>query len=268
MRSYYNYDDEPRDTGVRISFGSGWTRAVKALILVTAALYLVELVLIRRFGMESILTTFGMYRANFLKGWVWQPVTSIFVHDPGGLGHLLLNMLGLYFFGGDVDRRLGRLGFLGLYFLSGIVGALLCLSYGDAPSFGASGAVLGVLAAFAVLFPDARILIFFVLPVRARTFAIFYAFISVAGILMGSEGVAHWGHLGGLAVGFLYAMAIPWTNRLRDLWGAKRARWEADRSEAENSELDRILEKVHREGITALSNQERDFLNLMSRRRR
>ena len=271
MRPYYNYDDEPRDNGVRISFGSGWTRTVKALILVTAA------ALSRRARpdppvrhRESILTSrSGCTAPNFLKGAVWQPVTSIFVHDPGGLWHLLLNMLGLYFFGGDVDRRLGRVGFLGLYFLSGIVGALLCLSYGDAPAFGASGAVLGVLAAFAMLFPGrphsgllrvsrARPHVRDLLRVRHR------------------RGHPRWAPTasptGHTSADSPSGFSSSWRCRggrgsARPL-GARRARVEADRSEAEDAELDRILEKVHREGITALSNQERDFLNLMSRKRR
>ncbi len=267
MRSYYNHDDDSGG-GVRISFGSGWTRAVKLLIIATAALYLAELVLIQQFGREAVTKWLGMYRPNFLNGAYWQPLTSLFIHDPEGLSHLFFNMLGLYFFGGDVDRSLGRRRFLLLYFLSGVVGALLCLFYGEVPSYGASGAVLGVIAAFAMLFPDARILVFFIFPVRARTFAIVYAFISVAGILMASPGVAHWGHLGGLAVGFLFVKTLPAFARLREFLGARRVRRDFERSETEESELDRILDKVHREGITALSNQERDFLNLMSRRKR
>ena len=265
MRSYYNYEEPQR---ARFSFGGRSTATVKILIVATSLLYLVELFLIRKFGEAAIVEHLAVYRPNFVKGAFWQPVTSLFLHDPASLWHLIFNMLGLYFFGSDVERSFGRARFLTLYFLAGVAGALLCLSYGDVAAYGASGAVLGVLAAFAMLFPDARILVFFIFPVRAIWFAIGYAFVSVAGILMAADGVAHWGHLGGLAVGFLFVRTRPWLSRLADGWAARRKHWEAGRSEAEEAELDRILAKVHSEGITALSNQERDFLNIMSRRRR
>ena len=250
-----------------MSFGFGWTTSVKVLIAANVAAFVATLIALRAAPQFDLFGWFGITGARFLSGAYWQPITYMFIHN--GPGHLLGNMLGLYFFAGPVEQRLGCVSFLVMYFLCGVAGALLSLLQPESLVVGASGGVLGALVAFAVLFPDVRILVALIVPIRARTFAIGYALFTVASLLWpGQDGTAHWAHLGGLAVGFLYVMAIPALRKLRGLWHAKRARWEANRSDAENSELDRILEKVHREGITALSNQERDFLTLMSRRKR
>ncbi|HUV38827.1 MAG TPA: rhomboid family intramembrane serine protease [Planctomycetota bacterium] len=269
MRPYYNHDDDRGGLGgMRISFRFGWTRTVKVLIIVTALAYLVELMLLNRF--PDLLEWVGFYRPNFLRGAVWQVVSYMFVHDPGSLWHLLLNMLGLFFFAGDVERALGRGNFLTMYLLCGVAGGLLSLYQGDVPVVGASGGVLGVMVAFAVLFPDARIILFPIpLPVRARYVAIFFCFVTVASLLMDRGGaVAHWAHLGGIAVGFLFVKARPLREALRHAWRSRRRLTRERRSAAEQAELDRILEKVHRDGITTLSNRERDFLNAMSRKYR
>ncbi len=264
MRPYYHYDDGSRG-GSRVSFGFGWTKTVKALIVANGVAFLVVLLLWQRFGRAEVNQWLGFYRDNFIRGAIWQPVTYMFVH--GGLWHLIINMLGLFFFGGQVERQLGRKSFLVMYFLCGVVGALLSLFQPGAAVIGASGGTLGVLVAFAILFPDARVLIFFLIPVRARYIAIFLCFVSVVRILGQSpDGIAHWAHLGGMAVGFLFIKGRPLGRKFLAFWRARQRMMHAQRSAAEQAELDRILEKVHREGISALSNQERDFLNLMSKK--
>jgi membrane associated rhomboid family serine protease len=278
MRSYYDYD---RPEVPQPSFRLGWTPTVKALILANAAAYLVFLALVDRFGRVEAMERFGFYGPNFLHGYFWQPVTYMFVHS--GLWHLGMNMLGLFFFAGDVERRLGRLSFLVLYFLCGLGGAMLSLIQPGAVVIGASGGVLGVVIAFAMLFPDARIFIFLIfIPIRARYIAVIYAFIEIAGLVGGmGDGLAHWAHLGGMLVAFLFLRALPLGARLLGLLGAvrrtqgpgqsrdaDRSARRARRSPQEQAELDRILEKVHRDGITSLTNHERDFLNVCSRKYR
>jgi len=280
MRSYYNYDDGLDQS--QVSFRAGWTTTVKGLILANAAAYLVFLVLVDQFGRLKAMQWVGFYGPNFLRhGYFWQPVTYMFVHD--GLWHLLMNMLGLFFFAGDVERRLGRLSFLVLYFLCGFAGAMLSLVRPESVVIGASGGVLGVLVAFAMLFPDVRIFLFPIfIPIRARYIALIYGFVTIAGLLGGMGGdVAYWAHLGGMLVAFLYLRARPLGARLLGLLGAAwpahgpgqsrdadRPARRGHRSPEEQAELDRILEKVHREGITSLSNQERDFLTVCSRKYR
>src|SRR5215468_1128530 len=97
----------------------------------------------------------------------WTLVTYMFLH--GSVTHILFNMLGLYFFGPRVEERLGSRRFITLYLVSGIAGALLSILLArNAQVIGASGAVFGVMLAFARFWPDAQILFMFFIPVEAR----------------------------------------------------------------------------------------------------
>ncbi len=268
MRPYYHYDDRPTG-GYRFSFGSRMTHTVKVLIAVNAVVHF--FLWVTEGQLAEPHRWLGFYIPYFLRGALWQPVTYMFVH--ANFWHLLFNMVGLYFFGGTVERQMGRKKFLWMYFLCGVAGALLSLfqlatEAAVLPVVGASGGVLGVLVAFATLFPDARIILFPIfIPIRARYIAIFYCFVTVWSLARGAgPGIAHWAHLGGMAVGFLFIKGQPLGGKLSRLWEARRRLMREQRTAAEQAELDRILEKVHREGITSLSNQERDFLNLMSKK--
>lgn len=138
----------------------------------------------------------------------WQLLTSAFLH--GGLLHLATNMYGLWMFGSDVERILGSRRFLWLYLVSVVAAAFTQLSVTTLlaqhiPTLGASGGIFGVLVAFAMIFPDRRILLLIPpIPLRARTFVVLYAAIELfAGVTGAEAGVAHFAHLGGLAGGWL-----------------------------------------------------------------
>jgi membrane associated rhomboid family serine protease len=273
MRPYYNYED-PQGQGASFSFGaSRWTPTVKVLVLLNVAVFIALGIVNASSGRAALWDAWvwaGFYLPNFLRGAFWQPVSYMFVHAD--IWHLLGNMVGLYFFAGDVERRLGRLSFLVMYFLCGIAGAALSLIQPGTLVIGASGGVLGILVAFALLYPDARVFLFpLPITVRARTLAIIFGFLTLAGLLYSAEsGVAHWAHVGGMVVGVLYVKLIPaaqWAGRRLAGFRIPRPRLhEEGRSPGEQAEMDRILEKVHREGITALTNQERDFLTRMSKK--
>ena len=272
MRPWYNYD-QPRPQ-YRFSIGFGRSKTVYVLIGVTAGMYLLTLVLVRHFDVVHWL---GFYGPFFVRGAVWQPITYMFLH--GGMWHLFSNMIGLYFFGPAVEAALGRRAFLVMYFACGVFGAILQMIFEfQTAVIGASGGVLGVLIAFAVMNPQARIFLFPIpIPIRAMYLAIVWTFITVASVLapQRADNTAHWAHLGGIVVGFLFvryrhmgaALGRYWDAR-NDLRNARRVSRREQRSAAEQGEMDRILEKVHREGITKLTNAERDFLNRMSRKLR
>lgn len=138
----------------------------------------------------------------------WQLLTSAFLH--GGLLHIGTNMYGLWMFGSDVERILGSRRFLKLYFTSVLAAAVaqLVVTAGLSqvvPTLGASGGIFGVLVAFAMIFPERRILLIFPpIPMRARTFVLIYAAIELfAGVTGAQAGVAHFAHLGGLFGGWL-----------------------------------------------------------------
>ena len=149
---------------------------------------------------------------------IWQPLTHMFMH--GGFWHLFFNMYTLLMFGAPVERAIGERKFLIFYFICGF-GAMalhwgvqwcqLHLAAGMAadilsiPTVGASGSIYGVLIAFAMLYPDATLVLLFPpIPLKAKWWVLIFAGIEVVtGITGTMDGIAHFAHLGGMLIGFL-----------------------------------------------------------------
>ena len=203
----------------------------------------------------------------------WTLVTYMFLH--GGLGHIFWNMLGLYFFGPRVESRMGSQRFITLYLVSGIVGALLSVVLAPRnPILGASGAVLGVLMAFARFWPRERIYIWGVIPIEARWLVIIYAAIDILGFNgFGRFGVANVAHLGGFAGALLYLLFLERRQGARRFKQAATPKvsesalgnWKnVDRGSIHSvnrEEVDRILDKISASGLASLTPQERQFLS-------
>jgi membrane associated rhomboid family serine protease len=148
------------------------------------------------------------------RWWVWQPVTYMFLH--GGLFHLLFNMLALWMFGVDLERRWGTRFFARFYAVAGVGAALTTLVMSWLPfgfaetlyasvTVGASGAIYGLLVAFAMTYPHRPIYLYMLFPIPARVFVLIIGAISfMSSVQETSGGVAHATHLGGLVVGYLY----------------------------------------------------------------
>lgn len=142
---------------------------------------------------------------------IWRVFTYLFLHDPLGFWHILLNMLTLYMFGADLERQWGTDRFLRYFFLCGI-GAGLCVIVGNylfgdprQATIGASGAIYGLLLAFGMMYPERPILFSFLFPIPAKYFVMILggiAFLSTFGA--GGSGVSHVAHLGGMLFGFGY----------------------------------------------------------------
>lgn len=189
------------------------TPMIKKLLWVVGGAYVVQL-LLQAVGLGALVVWVSLYPPLlFGYGAVWQLLTYALLH--GGLWHLLVNLLGLWMFGGDVERVLGSRGVLQLFLVSvaggGLLHAVVGLLVADPVRVvGASAGVLGLLTAFAIFFPDRQILIFGIVPMRARWFAILFGAISVLGALEAGAGrgsqVAHLAHLGGIAAGWLYLL--------------------------------------------------------------
>jgi membrane associated rhomboid family serine protease len=151
-------------------------------------------------------------------GYAWQLASYMFCHQTWA--HLLFNMLGLFIFGLDVERRVGTKEFLLFYFvvgiLSGAVSLAIYLMLGvNTLLIGASGVLFGIMLAFAVFFPDAKVYVFGILPMRAPVMVIGYTLIEVVSQLFSFQsGVAHLTHLAGFGVAYLYFLARyginPW----------------------------------------------------------
>ncbi len=158
--------------------------------------------------------------------WPWQLVTYMFLH--GGFWHLFFNMLALWMFGMELENTWGSRKFLIFYVVcglgAGISNLLVAPLVGQlAPTIGASGAVFGVLVAFGMLFPDRPIYLYFLLPIKAKFFIAIYIGIELFyGATGTGEGVAHFAHLGGALVGFVYLLADRNIIPVRSWWAALR----------------------------------------------
>jgi membrane associated rhomboid family serine protease len=208
----------------------------------------------------------------------WTPITYMFLH--GNLWHLFFNMLALFFFGPRLEQRLGGRHFLGLYFSSGITGALLSLFTPYVPIVGASGAVFGVLLGFARYWPRDQIYIWGVFPVQARWLVAGMTALSLYGGFSGAQGgIAHFAHLGGFVGGFAYLKWMEHRSPARQFRakasaaarggsgndGADLKRWQRIRREemhpVNRDELDRVMEKIRASGVGSLTADERAFLD-------
>ncbi len=257
----------------------GWGRAIRGqsavtlLVAVNVAFYLVTLLAGTRFLASLALVPHDAWS----KGMLWQFATYLFLH--GGLLHLFFNMYSLWVFGRDVESLWGRAAFLRYYFITGIGAGVvhtLITPHSVTPTLGASGAVMGVLAAFAILFPDRELalLLFFIFPIRmrARTLALIFAGLSLAaGMAASPDHIAHFAHLGGMLVGVVYLKwpSILSLRRHRNIDGKwrKQGRHNEDRMRME-AKVNRILDRANAVGMDRLSWRERRFLKKASKQMR
>jgi membrane associated rhomboid family serine protease len=193
-----------------ISFGGPLTPGVKSIIIANGAVFLLH-ALIRPFDSWFWLSPPEVLAPGFQ---LWRVGTYMFLH--GDLSHLLFNMLALFMFGCAVERTWGTKLFVRYYLLCGLGAALLAfIPYGpfySIPIVGASGAIYGILLAYAVLFPRNQIWVLMTFPVEARYLVIVWGFIAFVFSIMGAQGVAHIVHLGGLLTGLAL---VRWTGFLR-----------------------------------------------------
>ena len=237
----------------------------------------------------SSLWYLGGFQGTEILARPWSLVTYQFLHAPG-FGHIFFNMLGLYFFGPRLEERMGAVNFLLMYVGAGIFGALQSMIFAPtAFMIGASGAVYGVIAAFAVVWPFERVYLWFVLPVPIWALAIFMVVFSLQSSVVGTnDGIAHFAHLGGLLFGGAYLKFWEYRtgSALRsfqkkmqmpsgDTSGLARdrgavARWEkidvSDLHEINRTEVQELMSRVRSKGAGTLSASERQFLDRMAGR--
>ncbi|MDX2080076.1 MAG: rhomboid family intramembrane serine protease [Terrimicrobiaceae bacterium] len=188
------------------SSGSSLSNA-KLIIGINLAVFLLEQVV----AMDRL---FGLSWAGLQRGFLWQLITYQFLH--WNLLHLLVNLFGLWFAARSLEPLLGGRRFLMLYLGSGVVGGLLqILLVPDSLLIGASGAVCGLIATFAALFPELRItaLVFFVLPVRLQAKWLGYAIVALSTVFLltgFAPGIGNAAHLGGAIAGYAF---VWWTRR-------------------------------------------------------
>jgi membrane associated rhomboid family serine protease len=280
----------------RFAFGYQLTPWVKRLLIVNAVIFVAMWILGGRTS-AFIVDWFAFYPSSEFLTRPWGAVTYMFLH--GGIWHVLLNMLVLFFFGPPLERRWGGGEFLKYFFLCGVGGVLfgfLVPGTGGVPVIGASAAVYGVMLAFAWYWPDSPIYVWGIFPVKAKYLVGFLFFLTVMSTYADTGGgVAHFAHLGGLLVGLVY---LKWggdlgarLDRIKEATrverfaivpreeeeeeesrksGARRRRGRASRKRDADllDEVDRILDKISAAGMGALTPEERRILDEVSRKRR
>lgn len=247
------------------SVSPGLPPMIRRILWINAGIFLAQHILWRR-EFAAIEPYLALSWTGLRSGMVWQPFTYMFLH--ANLTHVLMNMMGLFFMGPETERTLGARRFLLLYLLSGVLGGLgFVLLNSRSFCVGASGAVYGVLGAFAALHPNRRmaLLLFPFFTFRAWVMVLLYAvieFLSAVGRPYG--GVAHTAHLAGGIAGWFFGRSL----------GARPFQWPRQRffpgrtPDGEDArDVDRILDKISREGLHRLSPKERETLERASRRR-
>jgi membrane associated rhomboid family serine protease len=222
--------------GMTTSFGfPPFTRAVKTLIIINVAVYLV--VMLSRLTVPVLAQYMEFYFylrpvAVVFHGRIWQLVTYSFLHDPHSISHLLFNMLGLWMFGAQFEMDFGKRRFYEFYFWCVIgaalttigVGAFGIFAYNYVPfalfrimgdiwgtaTLGASGGVYGLLIAYGILNGDRQMYVFpFPVAIKARYIVAIWIFVAFVSAFSGANGVAEFAHLGGAFFGWLYIRFMP-----------------------------------------------------------
>jgi membrane associated rhomboid family serine protease len=240
----------PRVAALTYSFGPGpVTPAVKVLLWANVGVYIATLIF------HPLVDWLGLVPEYVVeRHWLWQPITYMFLHDVRNFTHILFNMLGVWMFGVELERMWGTRFFVKYYAITGIGAGLTTvlvslLPFGptsaiySATIVGASGALYGLLLAFALYYPNRPILMFLLFPVPAKYFVMILGAIAFLTSIQGSGTVAAATHLGGLVIGYLYLSTgrggltaeikyryLKWKmNRLRrkfDVYSGGRSDWD------------------------------------------
>lgn len=210
--------------------GGPTTPAVKNLLIVNVVVFLFQAIA-KMLVQVNLDRLFGLVPYDVVHHlFLWQLATYMFLH--GGLMHILFNMFALWMFGGELEALWGTKRFLRFYFITGIGAALMTILVGPnsyIPTIGASGAIYGLLAAYGILFPDRILLLYFVVPIKAKYLVMILGLLTFwSSITAVGGGIAHVAHLGGMIFGWLYLRGPKWPRFGGSIQNSYR-RWKQDR---------------------------------------
>ncbi len=265
---------------VYYGYGRGLPKAVKALLIINAAIFVTAIFLNMSGPLNFVL---GLRPSMvFRKLMIWQFFTYMFLH--GTFFHIGFNMFALWMFGGELDRSWGTREFLIFFFITGVgvglihwifaTGVPLPRFAGDysRPLIGSSGAIFGLLAAYGICFPERRILFMLLFPMKAKWFVLLLAAIELY-LCRVPGSVAHFAHLSGMLIGYIYlkkewnlAAARIYLDDRRRRGKLKLVQKQRAQLKQERGEVDRILDKINKEGMESLSREELKILHRASSR--
>jgi membrane associated rhomboid family serine protease len=271
MSSYRPYWNNSYDRG-----NGMFPPAIKWLLISNAALFILPQVF--HLNLDFFHRMFGLVPFMIWdRFFLWQLVTYMFIH--GGVWHILMNMFILWMFGRELEQTWGTREFTKFYFIAGIGAGLINVlvatvirSMWYIPIVGASGAIYGILVAYAMLFPERYVYVYFMIPVKVKYLVIFLVALEFFSGLQ-ADGVAHFAHLGGALVGFIY-LKYEWrwkTNRwspgnlLRKVKAEAMAKKHAEGMRLMD-EVDAILDKINQVGYDNLTRREKKILEKASDR--
>ncbi len=270
---------------------------IKYLLLANVGVFLVQMMLeggMLSFNGEPLYNWFArmfyLWPIDSGAFMPWQLVSYMFLH--GGLSHIFFNMIMLWMFGVEIENLWGSKKFAIFYFSAGIVAGLANLFIAPifsatGPTIGASGGVFGIMAAFAMTFPDRYVYVYFLLPVRAKYLITGLILLEVVFNVVGTrENIAHVAHLGGAVIGVVWVLLDK--RGYIDRWfGAQKSRdtvssrWNAQPKEAKffdftpgkqekktgdptfdaaQGRIDEILDKISVSGYSGLTEEEKRIL--------
>ena len=243
-----------------------FTDAIKILVSVNFGIFLLQTIA-RTEGMFFPL--FGLVpKLVWSEFMLWQPFTYLFFH--GGIWHVLINMFVLWMFGSELERLWGKKHFLKFYFVTGVGAGLVTMIFGlnsMTPIVGASGAVYGVLLAYGLTYPNRTVYLYGIIPIKSLWFVIGIGVIAFMSSFDNVSQISHLTHLSGMMIGYLM---LKRPVRFNDLWFTIRKRTleykikheekRVSQHQAIEREIDRILDKINREGFDSLTEEEHDRL--------
>ena len=263
-----------RRTSFRLGPGGKVTPVVRILLALNIGIFLLELLAGWNTASPFADSHFALIPEHLWPAGLYTLITYMFLH--GGFLHILFNMFMLWMFGTAIEIVWGGTAFLRYYMICGIGGGLVqaLVSWGSPiPVIGASAAIMGLLLAYAMMYPDQKVYLWGIIGMKMKYLIALAVLIDLFGGLgRGGSHVAHFAHLGGMLFGWLYLQYDHQLNALvRRVRGA-RARWQMQQYAGQDQgprpgdpRIDEILEKISRHGIESLTQREQEILRNASR---
>lgn len=201
----------------------GWplTKAVKLIIIINSAIWVLT-VISARLGYTSVYEEMALTPLLVYPGLhVWQLFTYMWVHSLNDFFHIVLNMLFLWMFGGTLEAVWGTRAFVKFYLICGVGAGIIVylvgiLFYPATPTVGVSGAIYGIVVAWALTNPNRLIYLFGIFPMKGKHFVLIPIGFAFLDFLVGGTGISHAAHLGGMAVGALLVTGLWRPYRLKN----------------------------------------------------
>jgi len=249
-------------------------KAIKTIIIFTVSIYLGQWIFPGWLELAGALIP----EKTIFSFQIWRVFSYIFLH--GSFFHILLNLFMLWSFGKELEYLWGTKEFIKYFFLCGIGAAcfnLILDPFSTGRIIGSSGAIYGLLVAFAMNFPNSVIYLYGLIPVRTKHFVILLTAIEFLASFEGSSTIARFAHLGGMATGFAYLKFFSFRSLVDQSYSKlKNSLFTKERlikrvdigTEDLTKEVDKILEKVLKTGPGSLTENEREVMRRYSNKKK